>query len=469
MEGFNQSEFFADAFPAKTFFVKMLTRDIELPDAILDLLDNCVDGIIRTKWRGGVPISEKKPYQGFYADIEMNSDGFSIKDNCGGIPLQVAQTYAFMMGRSEDATDDKNLPTVGMYGIGMKRALFKMGRNSIVTSHTDREAFEVHIDSEWISNDKLWKIPITLISNTEHKVGTTIEVTELYDSIRDWFSDKSFISNFRKSVAQNFSYIISKGFQIKVNGKIIEPVPLTLLIDEKSGIAPYIYEATFSDVHVLLEIGFSRELPSEEEIEQDLISKQSKDESGITIVCNDRVVLYRDKTMLTGWGEAGVPNFHGQFNGINGIVIFRSNSPEKLPLTTTKRGIEHSSPLYLNVKNQMRIGIKIFTDYTNTWKKFRNEEKEKRQNVVSLSIDHVKAAIPENKWNVVVNKPEQTEKIFKPILPKPIVTSTKVQINFSRDISEVHTLSNFLFKRPDKSASQVGNECFEQMLRGIEE
>ena len=33
--------------PTKRFFVKMLTRDIELADAILDLLDNCVDGIIR--------------------------------------------------------------------------------------------------------------------------------------------------------------------------------------------------------------------------------------------------------------------------------------------------------------------------------------------------------------------------------------------------------------------------------------
>ena len=35
--------------PAKEFFVKMLTRDIELPDAILDLLDNCIDGILRNE------------------------------------------------------------------------------------------------------------------------------------------------------------------------------------------------------------------------------------------------------------------------------------------------------------------------------------------------------------------------------------------------------------------------------------
>ena len=37
-----------NAAPVKSFFVSMLTRDIKLEEAILDLLDNCVDGIIRS-------------------------------------------------------------------------------------------------------------------------------------------------------------------------------------------------------------------------------------------------------------------------------------------------------------------------------------------------------------------------------------------------------------------------------------
>ena len=35
------------ASPTKSFFVDMLTRDIYLKDAILNLLDNCIDGIQR--------------------------------------------------------------------------------------------------------------------------------------------------------------------------------------------------------------------------------------------------------------------------------------------------------------------------------------------------------------------------------------------------------------------------------------
>jgi len=37
----------AEVSPTKQFFVSMLTRDINLADAILDLLDNCLDGALR--------------------------------------------------------------------------------------------------------------------------------------------------------------------------------------------------------------------------------------------------------------------------------------------------------------------------------------------------------------------------------------------------------------------------------------
>ena len=37
----------AKAVPTKQFFVSMLTRDISLDDAILDLIDNCLDGALR--------------------------------------------------------------------------------------------------------------------------------------------------------------------------------------------------------------------------------------------------------------------------------------------------------------------------------------------------------------------------------------------------------------------------------------
>ena len=128
--------------PTKAFFVRMLTRDIELADSILDLLDNCVDGVVRELKRLDQATDGATPYSGYWAEITATPEAFVIRDNCGGIPEGIAVTSAFMLGRL-DGERDADIETVGMYGNGMKRAMFKMGRHSIVTSQPDSGPYKV--------------------------------------------------------------------------------------------------------------------------------------------------------------------------------------------------------------------------------------------------------------------------------------------------------------------------------------
>src|SRR4051812_6075156 len=141
----------ADAHPSKAFFVEMLTRDIDLQDAILDLIDNCIDGIQR-QLTSAKPRNLDKPYGGFAAQLTISSKRFAIEDNCGGIPRSKAETEAFRLGRPANHKRE-NLPTVGVYGIGMKRAIFKMGRKAEVTTVSDGKAFKVSISPEWMQSD----------------------------------------------------------------------------------------------------------------------------------------------------------------------------------------------------------------------------------------------------------------------------------------------------------------------------
>lgn len=136
----------AQGFPTKEFFVGMLTRDIELNDAILDLLDNCLDGVVRQK-KGLTTRDTPDFYNGFYSKITITDTSFTIEDNCGGIPMEVAEKYAFRMGRSAEKSDDE-LPTVGIYGIGMKRAIFKIGRSAVVTTRNDGCLYTVTIPED---------------------------------------------------------------------------------------------------------------------------------------------------------------------------------------------------------------------------------------------------------------------------------------------------------------------------------
>ncbi|MBD2871721.1 ATP-binding protein [Paenibacillus arenilitoris] len=459
------------AFPAKAFFVNMLTRDIELSDAILDLLDNCVDGVLRKRKEMGLTEEGQMPYSGYKAELTIDPHQFSIKDNCGGIPIDIAEKYAFRMGRSDDR--DKDLPTVGMYGIGMKRAIFKIGRNCNVTSNTSEKAFEVSITPTWLEDDAEWELPLTHVPTPDGEPGTTITVTELYENIANSFSQErsNFIDQLFENIASQYSFIIKKGFQISINDVLVKPMPIELLFDteQETGISPYVYSGVIDDVSVLLEVGFYRPTPSEDELEEDQDIKRTKDDSGWTIICNDRVVVYKDKTILTGWGEANVPAFHNQFIGISGVVIFKSNKAEKLPLTTTKRGLEASSVLYLQVKNYMREGTKIFTSYTNVWKKDPDKERETSDRAKPINVLEIPSYIPEEKWKPILVNNNSTEKRFIPNLPKPSVENPRRQIRFIRELSEIKKVAEYLFEDPNTSPADVGNACFDQILRSIDE
>jgi len=156
--------------PTKSFFVNMFTRDIELADAILDLLDNCVDGILRSS--SEKKLNSDRPYSGRKAEIELSSDQFSISDNCGGIPWS-KRKYAFQIGTLSTQEREK-LPTVGTYGIGMKRAIFKLGREAKVSSQRKDKSFEVTISSDWMQDEDTWEVPTKVVPFRNDEAGTTI-------------------------------------------------------------------------------------------------------------------------------------------------------------------------------------------------------------------------------------------------------------------------------------------------------
>ena len=203
--------------PVKTFFVSMLTRDIKLEDAILDLLDNCVDGILRT----GAGESDR-PYEGFWANITFSADSFVIEDNCGGIPSNLLD-YAFRLGRAPDyPEEEKPRGAVGVYGIGMKRAIFKMGESCVISTRSERALHEVVISSQWLQDEDDWDLPITHMERPEGQGGTRIEVKDLKEGIVSLFvgQQESFSSDLHELVATHYSFIIDKGFRISVNGEV---------------------------------------------------------------------------------------------------------------------------------------------------------------------------------------------------------------------------------------------------------
>lgn len=463
--------------PTKEFFVGMLTRDIELNDAILDLLDNCLDGVVRLK-KDADKSRTSDYYKGFYSHITVREGLFVIEDNCGGIPREVAEKYAFRMGRSSLKEDEK-LATVGIYGIGMKRAIFKIGKSAEVYTRNAGELYQVRILPDWANNENDWDFPIIDLSSEDlllKEGGTKIEISNINPEISEIWGDKdkrdSFLDALIKSVSQSYSFIIQKGFEIEINGTRVQPLPIQLLVDDKAAeennaVKPFLYQQTFDDVHVSLAIGMDSSPLSPDDLDDQVHMRRSSSDTGWTVVCNDRVVLHNDKSHLTGWGEAGVPQYHTQFIGIRGIVIFESKNPKNLPMTTTKRGIDTSSKIYAAVKNKMREGLKLFTDYTNRWKGRNEAERNFSSQAKSVSVDDlVKSKEEIESATPIVLKKKNDFYEYKPKLPKPENSSEYRTISFSRSIQEIQEVVEYFYQDRDHNVtpSQVGAKCFDRIL-----
>ncbi|MXO90473.1 ATP-binding protein [Pontixanthobacter aquaemixtae] len=447
--------------PTKRFFVSMLTRDIDLDDAILDLIDNSVDGAIRQTH--AKPFSPS-PFSGFEANLTLTENSFELTDNCGGIPDEFLAD-AFSLGRPS-IDKDGDIPTIGMYGIGMKRAVFKIAKCAEITSINPEVSASVNYSREWLSPDNMsWDLDLEPVDPMGRENGVTIESDDLREEVAEMFANDDFCNQLIDKIATHYGYIMQRGFVIKLNGAEIEPVTLPLLSaghGSQPAIRPFDFVSKFGDVHINVSIGFFRSLVRETEIDEESEAPSTAENAGISVVCNDRVVLIHDRTIKTGWGDGGVPRFHPQFRAIAGLVVLQSNKADQLPISTTKRDLDVGSDLFLQVRQACIEGLKIFTDFTNKWKGmeketdefFKNAEKQDVRTKIRLAADHGTA---------VRGNPEA--KRYRPTLPMPVSKSPRRRISFVRDLDQIEVVSEHLFGERGEKPAMVGAECFDRAFK----
>lgn len=353
--------------PTKTFFIEMITRDISIRDAILDLLDNSIDGANR--------ISAEN-YEGLFVDIIIDKDKFIVKDNCGGFSLETAKKYAFRFGRPDEAPETRG--SVGRFGIGMKRALFKIGKNFEVESkHTD-DHFQVLVDvNNWRSKKKLivsnettievenWDFnyeDITPESSNLDENGTYIEVSELYEEVSELFNDNSFLTDLRGDIERLLNFSLEKKIKISLNGENLSGKNIQIFNDKSN---PYLMEGIKDTVRFKIVAGLGEiGIPMN---------------SGWYIYCNDRLVMEADKSEITGWGTSGIPKWHIDYVMFRGIVFLDSEETINLPLTTTKKGIDATSDVYKTAFVYMREAMLNIIPFFKQVTKLGNEANEYRE------------------------------------------------------------------------------------------
>lgn len=345
------SELTINAEPTKEFFISMLVKDIQLIPAIIDLIDNSIDGARRLKQDG--------PYDGLSIRIEVNSERFRIVDNCGGIPVDVARRYVFRFGRASGM--EMTPHSVGQFGVGMKRALFKMGSQFHISSASEDGSFEVKIDVEEWRKIAEWEFQFSSLEENvsadeavEH--GTSITISSLHDHIRKDFELDEFKNRLRIEIANKHQISLGRGLAITLNSIPVDIDVEGLLHSEQ--LVPAYKQLSYSGsnssaVGAKIYAGISQSKPNE---------------AGWNIFCNGRLVLGPDQSITTGWGENGgktIPKFHNQFARFRGFVFFDSDDASALPWNTTKTSVDSESEIFRSVRLHMLALMRPVIDFLN--------------------------------------------------------------------------------------------------------
>ena len=291
--------------------------------------------------------------------LDFDENKIQITDNCGRIPFEIAKQYAFRFGRPKDMPDTEH--SVGQFGVGLKRSLFKLGKHFRIESKTPETRFIVEHDvDDWVKSDK-WEFEFASIVNHRKKknlseCGTQITVTRLNESVVSEFGSNIFESQLKKALEAAHQQSLEKGFSISIND-----IPLEASVAElrqSTSLKPAYRDIKYEEdsdapVSVKLYTG---------------IADSDPQKAGWDIFCNGRMTVEAEGTLVTGWGEGNgktIPRFHNQFARFRGFAFFDCDDASKLPWNTTKTGVDSDSRIYQAVRQQMIDMMRPVIDFLN--------------------------------------------------------------------------------------------------------
>lgn len=416
--------------PTKEFFIYMLTRDIELIDAIIDLTDNAIDGARRERGDG--------PYDGLWVRIEAARDYFRMADNCGGIPEDVARNYAFRFGRPSGMPATSH--SIGQFGVGMKRALFKIGTKFEVESRADTGYFAVEVDvDEWKRKEE-WQFRFKEVGalpppDFPEELSTRISVGRLHQTVSEDFQLEIFQGNLRNALKSRQRHYIDRGLAISLDGIALDAMPLEFL--QSDLLKPAYREFSIPpDPPIIIKLfaGIGNSEPSS---------------AGWHVFCNGRLVLEADQSITTGWGEGEgktIPSYHPQFARFRGYAFFDCDDAGRLPWNTTKTDLNSDTRAYQAVRSAMVTLMRPVIDFLNKLATERDKDDTPLGTVISSATSvPLSEVLPSHLFAV-------HQSVKAPSAPR-----TK-RIAFSKPVEQIERVRELLDAR---SLREVGEKTFD--------
>jgi Histidine kinase-, DNA gyrase B-, and HSP90-like ATPase len=426
----SENQFSVDTRPTKTVVVSSLTRDASVEACIFDLIDNSIDAARDSliAMQGVEVPAIPSSYSGFKISLQLSGQKFVISDNCGGISKDNLAKMVLRFGE----TSSHELG-IGVFGVGLNRALFKLGSTSTLKTDTGTQRAELTLDvPTYLASDD-WDLPALEMVSTGNP-GTEIQISGLSAAISKDFADSEWVSKIKREIGIRYGQFILKGLTITLNKSTIASHVMKIRDNGPFG-GEYKVFKVGDGVSVHLEYGQLNEHRFSNETGYDKAkNKEITQEFGWTVICNDRVILMADTSLKTGW-ETG---FHTEFYGFAGIASFVSSNPANLPWNTTKTDVDLNNSAYQLALIDMRR-------FATKWRAKAQERK--KDSAKGITIGELPPAAEKPKTDKPATRPSKDANASKSSTTKKLVK--KLDHNQYRtllpdDINELHCFDKFL-------------------------
>jgi Histidine kinase-, DNA gyrase B-, and HSP90-like ATPase len=352
-------------------------------------------------------------YSGYKLKLKFSGSALSIEDNCSGISIKILKKVALRFGERSGQPMG-----IGAFGVGLNRALFRLGNVSHIITDTGTERAEVTLKKEeYLRRADDWNLPAAQLV-TKGIRETKIEIRDLEGETSLRFGRDTWVKTLARQIARRYGRFIEKGFEIWVDNTRLHSEEVKIREDGPYEADSKVFTTT-AGVHVHIEYGQHKlhRFPLIEGRDSDEQNRRLTAQYGWTIFCNDRAVILSDQTPKTGWD---IGKFHSDFYGFVGNVNFVSQRPELLPWKTTKTDIDLNNPSYQETIGEMR-------KFTKKWRSEASRRKPPRRGAKEpfrplppkkskpVRPEHPKAKVPAAK---IVTKEDHNQ--FREVLPQDI-------------------------------------------------
>lgn len=334
------------------FLENAMTKDVTTLEALFDLVDNSIDAARDNLLRNACDIGQDglpTDYSGYSVKIRIDKNSVRVLDNCSGIDEETLSKRALYTNKPSQHDYG-----IGLYGIGLKRSLLKMGTNYALSVDNGQIECKSRFTNKSIGGTRAYT-PIANEYETKNRVKSLFSVSKLKTEISNDLHSPKWFENAVEIFQLRYGIYLKKGFKITLHSIVcrkrydIEGIAPEIRLD--GPVLPERKVIKLGEVEVVIESGIHVDyvFPGEE---RHNISKNRKLTQffGIYFACNDRVIVAASTEKIHGWQA----KWHSEYNGFVCWVKFVSRDAGLLPWNTAKTALRTDSSLFLEVREKLQ-------------------------------------------------------------------------------------------------------------------